>query len=377
MSKALAINLRRLRKIRNVTQLELARMAGISRNAYRSIETGISRPRTSTLHSIARTLKVSVFDLVIEIPSIRNLRFRAQHTLTARERAEREQIAVDVTRWLNDFNSIEEITNDRRPYQFDGISFEREYPVDTAARARSVLKLDENDFINDICSLLEDAGIKIRPMSTSLKRFFGLSVGIQDGGPAIAVNTDSSIPVERQIFATALEFGHLLLHPDSYKSDQVEEDEQQEAEASMFASYFLMPQSHFEKEWSEGRGIHWVDSVLHIKRLFKVSYKTVLNRIVEEGIVDSDICQEFVHSYNIRYNKNLIFKEKPEAYLTRSEEPSLLDRADFVEDRLARLVINALYDRLISFSRAAEILHISVREIRERVVEWGMFNEDQ
>lgn len=377
MNKALAINLRRLRKIKSITQLELANMAGISRNAYRSIETGNSKPRTSTLHSIARTLKVSVFDLVIEVPSIRNLRFRAQHTLTTRERAEREQIAVDVARWLSDFNSIEEITNDRRPYQFDGLSFEKEYPVDAAAQARSILKLDENDFINDICSLLENAGIKIRPMSSSLKRFFGLSVGIQDGGPAIVVNIDGSIPVERQIFTTAIEFGHLLLHPDSYRSDQVEEDEQQDAEASMFASYFVMPQSHFEKEWSEGRGTNWVDSVLHIKRLFKVSYKTVLNRLIEEGIAEDDICQEFVHSYNIRHNKNLIFKEKPEAYLTRSEEPSLLDRADFVEDRLARLVINALYDRLISFSRAAEILHISVREIRERVVERGMFNEEQ
>lgn len=41
---------------------------------------------------------------------------------------------------------------------------------------------------------------------------FGLSVGVVDGGPAIIVNDDSGIAIERQIFTMAHELGHLLLH---------------------------------------------------------------------------------------------------------------------------------------------------------------------
>jgi len=377
MNNALSINLRRLRKLNKFNQSELADLASISRNAYRSIETGKSEPRSSTLHSIAKALGVPVFDLLAEVPAIGSLRFRAQRTMTAWEMAEREQIAVDVARWLDDFNDIEKINSDRIAFIFEDSSFEKECPESAAARAREALELDGNDCINDICSLLEGTGIKIRLMSSNLKKFFGLSVGAGDGGPAIAVNTERSIPVERQIFTTAHEFGHLLLHPDSYRTEEVKEDDQQENEANMFASYFLMPQEHFAREWSNSRGMHWVDSVLHIKRLFNVSYKTVLYRLVDKDITDSDIYWKFTSAYDRRYNKKLTFKEEPETYLTRGEEPVLLDSLDFVEDRLARLVMNALDDELISMSRAAEILNISVSKMRERVVEWGMFDNDR
>ena len=377
MNNALAINLRRLRKLKKINQSELAEMAGISRNAYRSIETGKSEPRSSTLHSIARALGVTVFDLLAEIPTIRSLRFRAQLTMTAWERAEREQIAVDVARWLDDFNDIEKINGDHTAFMFEGMPFEGEYPESAAARAREALRLDEDEYINDICSLLEKAGIKIRLMSSNLKKFFGLSVGAGDGGPAIAVNTDGSIPVERQIFTTAHEFGHLLLHSDSYRTEEVEEDDQQENDAILFASFFIIAQANFAWQWSDSRGMLCVYSVLIIKRLFNVSYKTVLYRLVDEGITDIDIYWKFTSAYERRYDRKLTFKEEPEIYLTRGEEPLLMDRLDFVEDRLARLVMNALDDELISMSRAAEILNISVSEMRERVVEWEMFDIDR
>ena len=109
------------------------------------------------------------------------------------------------------------------------------------------------------------------------------SVSSADGGTAIAVNTDESIPIERQIFTAAHELGHLLLHSESYEADQAEEDAQQESEASMFASHFLMPDRGFEQVWSDSRGLPWVQSVLHAKRVFRVSYKTVLRRLIEEG----------------------------------------------------------------------------------------------
>jgi hypothetical protein len=205
-------------------------------------------------------------------------------------------------------------------------------------------------------------------------RFFGLSVGPVDGGPAIAVNTEESIPIERQIFTAAHELGHLLLHSASYDADQAEEDAQQESEASMFASHFLMPNGGFRQAWSDSRGSDWVQSVLHTKRIFRVSYKTVLRRLIEEGATDDGIYEKFSFAYGSLYNKQLKFKEEPDAYVASRDEPSQLQRPDFIADRLGRLVMDALEKDLVTASRAAEILGISVSKVRERVEEWGVFD---
>lgn len=372
MSNPISINLRRLRKMKDLTQAQLAENAGISRNAYRSIETGGSTPRASTLESIARALKVSVFDLTAEVPRLNALRFRSLKSLTASERAEREQIKVDVATWLSDFNEVEELVGDRIPYRFQDLNHPSS-PEDAASEARRLLELEGGECVPDICSLLENSGIKVHLLNSHLKNFFGLSVGPEDGGPAIAVNIEDRITVERRIFTAAHELGHLILHMESYYSDQDEEDDLQENEADIFASYFLMPRDRFGAVWSEGRGLDWIDNVLHTKRRFHVSYKTVLKRLIDEFDVDNTIYREFSQQYRKRHGKRLAFREEPESYVASKDEPNLLDSIDFIEDRLSRLVRDALEKELISIGRAAEILNISVSAMKERAEEWEIF----
>lgn len=372
MSNNLAINLRRVRKSKKLTQQQLAEKANISRNAYRSIESGTAEPRVSNLNSIARALQVSVFDLTADVPKLKALRFRPLKSLTATERAEMDQIKVDVANWLNDFNELERLLKKPNPYRFKKIDLAGTDPKKAASEARKVLDIEDCENIGNICSLFESAGIKMMLLISRLKGFFGLSVGLDDGGPAIVVNTDSSIPVERQIFSAVYELGHLLLHIASYRNDQIDEDKKQERDASIFASYFLMPQRYFEDIWTECRGLHWVDRVLYTKRRFQVSYKTVLKRLIDEGVVDEDIHRKFFKAYNERYDKRLVFKEEPEPYVTSKDEPAFLNRIDFIEDHLSRLVREALEKSAISMSRAAEILNISSEEMRERVEEWEM-----
>ncbi len=374
MNTAISINLRRIRKMRKLSQQELADMADISRNAYRSIETGISQPRGSNLSALARALGVSVFMLTEEIPRLQSLRFRTLHTLSIPQRAEREQVVADVAIWLRNFNELEEVLNERKPYAFGERTFVGAEPKLAASEARTMIGLESDECIADICELLDGAGIKLLLMHSALERFFGLSVGPADGGPAIAVNTEESIPIERQIFTAAHELGHLLLHSQSYGADQGEEDERQESEASMFASHFLMPGRGFERVWSDGKGLPWVQSVLHAKRVFRVSYKTVLRRLIEEGATDEGIYEKFSFAYGSLYNKQLKFKEEPDGYAALRDEPSQLQRPDFIADRLGHLVMEALEKDLITASRAAEILGISVSKVRERVEEWGVFD---
>ncbi len=263
--------------------------------------------------------------------------------------------------------------DERLPYQLKSIESRKIAPEEAADEARENLELPCEKCIPDICELLEKAGVKIFLIESRLNKFFGLSVGEPDKGPAIAVNTDDSIPVERRIFTAAHELGHIILHGDSYVSDQLWENKEQEDEANRFAGYFLMPQESFNIIWDENRGLHWVDSVLHTKRRFRVSYKTVLKRLIDMGLTDRGIYKKFNNSYRLRYNKILKYKEEPDLPEKKSEEPSRLDNADFMEDRLNRLVRDAVEKDLIGISRAAEILNISIVEMRELIREWEMF----
>lgn len=198
--------------------------------------------------------------------------------------------------------------------------------------------------------------------------FFGLSVGEEDGGPAVVVNVWERISVERRIFSAAHELGHLMLHPDAYDVNQVEESKVEEHEADRFAGHFLMPDEGFRKEWNEAAGLHFVDRVFKVKRIFRVSYKTVLSRLIEYGDADSSIWKKFNIAYQRRFNRRLSFKEKPMGM--DAAEPFGMQRFDFFEDRFSRLTREAVEKDKISLSRGAEMLRIGIEEMQELLKDW-------
>ena len=251
-------------------------------------------------------------------------------------------------------------------------------PVDVARAARSRAGLGSDEPVRDICGLLEENGVKLLLLEKQRDSFFGLSVGEDDGGPAVVVNTWDRISVERWIFTAAHELGHLLLHPAEYRRDATDLPEQTEREADTFASHFLMPESAFAKEWNVTRGHSLLVRVLKVKRIFRVSYKTVLYRLVQSERQTADVWRAFQRQHHQQFGNTLRNTEEPFA-LTRSEfawqwrrsgEPERLSSHDFVEDRLAWLVRKAVEREHISVGRAAEILGLSRDEMRKRTAQW-------
>jgi Zn-dependent peptidase ImmA (M78 family) len=272
---------------------------------------------------------------------------------------------VRVARWLKDFNELEQLLNGSVTYKLADVARQlrdlpRRDPCAAAALARAALGLVPDEPVRDICGLLEAAGIKVYLLESDLDGFFGLSVAEADGGPAVAVNVADRVTVERRIFTAAHELGHLLLHPGAYDTGQVDEDEDEEREADLFAGHFLMPQEAFAKQWRETAGLPLVERALHVKRLFRVSYKTVLHRLIELGQTTDRIWMHFAAEYKRRYRKSL----------GRKEEPVPLVPEDFVEDRLSRMVRDAVERQEVSLNRAAEILGVDLQTMRERVASW-------
>lgn len=378
---AIATNLRRLRAAKGWTQEQAARSAGISKSAYRNIESRRAVPRVDTLQQLAEALGVEIQDLVSPVPELRRVRFRSFKRLKTRA-----QVLALVGRWLADFNSLEELLGERVSCGLvtdQGTGRRRRTDVSpqrVAAEARQRMGLGPSEPVRDICGLLEAHGIKVFPMRVASDAFFGLSVAEADGGPAVAVNTWERISVERWIFTAAHELGHLLLHLEDYDVENHDEERRQEKEANLFASYFLMPEEVFQREWTETYGMAFVDRVLKVKRIFRVSYRTVLYRL-SEAFPGPELWKRFQVDVLRRSGKTLLKDDEPEALAAdafrasfpedrRAGEPAELSPQDFVEDRLSFLVRKAVEKDEISLSRGAEILGLSLGEMRQLASSW-------
>lgn len=292
----------------------------------------------------------------------------------------REQILVEVGRRLRDFNELEEILSDRIEPRLVPINSSLP-PADAAGSTRELFHLSPGEPVRDICGLLEANGIKVLPLRVASDAFFGLSVAAADGGPAVAVNVWERISVERWIFTAAHELAHLVLHLEDYDVVEKEEEKRQEREANLFASHFLMPQAVFAKEWEETRGMALFDRVLKVKRMFRVSYRTVLYRLSETGAYGSEIWRRFQSEAKRRTGRTLLKDDEPEALAvdafrasfpepSRAAEPEDLSPADFMEDRLFQLVRRAVEGDEITLARGAEVLGLPLEEMRQLSASW-------
>ncbi len=380
MNQNLASNLTYFRQMHELSQKDVAEKAGLSLPGYRALETGRSTPRSATLARLAKVYSIQATDLLAHRTSLTSVRFRSKGVVRRRE-----QILFKTQKWLEAFHALEEAVGDRSISKVNSLQdiaqSYRKRPEEAARHIRASLGLGQDETIRDVAGLVEHAGVKVFQCPLDSTMFFGLAVGVEGGGPAIVVNTNTKITVERWIFTVAHEFGHLLLHSDSFKVSEVDEIEDQEREADAFAGLFLMPDGVFSKEWDGSEGLPFLDRVLKVKRIFRVSYMTVLYRLVKTGRAEASAWDDFRAKYKARVGQSLGPADEPgpleaegfrlgQPPIRRSAEPAQLDDADFVEDQFARLIRRAFLEEKISLGRAAELLDVPLVEMRSRAAEW-------
>lgn len=373
-------NLKRIRGARRLSQQRLADLSELSLSAYKNIEQGKTEPRVNSLHKISAALNVPLAELLTPVVELRHVHFRSKKKLRTRG-----QILADVGRWLSDYNELEEILQERSAFKLEGLARELhdgpERAVSAARLARQRLGIGPDEPIRDICGLLESAGVKVFLMQIASDAFFGLSIAPADNGPAVAVNTWERITVERWIFSAAHELGHLILHLDDFRTDAMDEDKEQEREADAFAAQFLMPDPVFRREWDEAYGLGMVARVIKVKRMFRVSYRTVLSRLAPRYRGGGTIWARFQREYKKRHGRTLTRSDEPdrvgdEAFhggtpaTLRGGEPESLSDADFTEDRLPRLIRRAIETEEISLGRGAEIMGVPLGRMRKRAAAW-------
>lgn len=389
-SSNLSANLRRLRLSKELSQEALAVRAGLTRVAYTRIETGQAQPRGATVGALARALVVPLSDLLAKPVELTGVRFRSFKRLRTRE-----AILHSVSRRLHDLAELEEVLDERSEFDVQDLQLTGSGPSKAVKAAHAVrvrFGLSDTEPLRDIFGLAESHGATVLTLPIDSESFFGLSIAPDADrrrGAVIVVNVAPHISVERCLFSAAHELGHLVLHHQDYRQDEVDENKAHEKEADTFAAHLLMPQAAFEREWAKYSGLRFVERVLAVKAWFGVSYKTVLYRLYELGRRNAFV--EFQAAYARDNGKGLKAAEEPAA-MERSKirgashgraaapEPvedfagdelrSLRSRSLFVEPRVHRLVRGAVEAKAISLSRAAEILGISLVEMRSLANAW-------
>jgi Zn-dependent peptidase ImmA (M78 family)/DNA-binding XRE family transcriptional regulator len=380
----LAANLKRIRNAKGLTQDDLAQKAGISRAAYRNIESGSSVPRANTLQNLALALDVRIEALVQPVPVLDRVRFRTHGKLK-----HRDHILAGVAKKLEDMSELREMLGEKKISRFlvalkkaKGIKD----PEESAKFIRGEFGLDLTEPIYDICGLLEARGVIILTVKEPTDAFLGLAIYDKKYGAAIVVNTWDKISVEQWIFSLAHELGHLLLHLDGFDEKNTEEDISEEAEANKFASYFLIPEKALLRERKRTYGMAFFDRIIKIKRKFNVSYKAIIFRMCGDSKFYTRIRKQFEEEYQGKYNRELIYSDEPEsltdeifwANLSKNArnnpEPESLSPGDFSELHLKALVRNAIEKGLISMSRGAEILDLPLQKMRNLALSWSQIN---
>jgi Zn-dependent peptidase ImmA (M78 family) len=162
--------------------------------------------------------------------------------------------------------------------------------------------------------------------------------------PVIVVNEHDT--GERQRFTLAHELGHLVLDGlDGAKGERL---------AHRFAGAFLMPAEMLWREVGKHRDSLSIGEFVELKALFKISIQAITYRLKDLQIIGEPLFKRLFYEFERRGWRKPPYAE-PGAI--KPERP----------DRFTRLCYRAVSEGLISESKAAELLAISVRELGRRL----------
>lgn len=204
------------------------------------------------------------------------------------------------------------------------------------------------DAIESLVEVLEDQGIKVGLVEAQAE-FDALTFEMEDKAPVIVVKRD--LPGDRQRFNLAHELGHLLLQP----GDRVDG----EKAAHRFAGAFLVPEQAARSELGNQRHTLGLYELHLLKHKYGLSMQGWIYRAKDLRIVSESAASQLFKQFRRRG----WYREEPGDPMPR-EEPG----------RMKRLVLRALAEDLISQSRAAELLGVSlVRFTEEEAKQHGGF----
>jgi Zn-dependent peptidase ImmA (M78 family)/DNA-binding XRE family transcriptional regulator len=337
--------IRQIRLARGLSLRALAEKMGcVSAQAISNYETNKDTPGSSVLLSLADALGVSLADLFkrttvrLGEPAYRkcaSMSQRSRHALQSAVTLQVERhLEVEAIFSLDAHRALELPSSFREPIARISDVEGRAYEL------RRHWGLADHP-IENLIEVLEDHGILVVCVSEDSK-FDGCTYPDAEI-PIIVVNDNK--PGDRFRFDLAHELAHLVLRfPDGWT------EKQQEKAAHRFAGAFLVPASRAIAELGESRARITVLELSELKLKYGMSVQAWLHRARDLGILSENAYRA-------------VWKMLSARGLAKRElgEPYPLERTS----RHRRLVARAYIDGMISESRAAELLGLSVSDLHQ------------
>jgi len=334
------------RKMAGMSMEALAQKAGaiVSKQAISKYEKGKINPGSEVLLALAKALDVKVdYFFRPATVAIAGIEFRKRSRLT---RKEEERIKFQTIDFIQKYLEIEEILNEapafKNPVPRNLIKSHED--IERAAlEIREKWKLG-NGPVPHLIELLEDNGFKIFEVEAE-EQFDGLSGFTENRAiPVIAVYKNGDLVRKR--FTIAHEMGHLLLDFSGIKNSSSEKL------CHAFAGALLLPQNVMIEELGRQRNKITEWELKKLKGIYGMSMQAIMARAYHLNIISENTWRQF----NIYVNKHGWRKSEPGDYVGK-------ERAN----RFKKLVMYAAAEQIISFSKAAEFLNISLAEFEKEV----------
>lgn len=352
MEKRLITFAKRLRQARIKAQLSMGALSEkmddiVSKQAISKYEQAKMMPNSTILIAMANALDVTIDyffrPFTFELDEFKVSFRKKSSSKASEEKALKVQIQDEVERYLE----TEEILQVESPsldvFQVPTLSTTKDM-IECAWKVRQSWELGRAPITN-VMELLERHGVKVL-MTEASEDFDGVSGIVNDNHPIIVLNS-SQRNIERRRLTSLHELAHLLFNHDF---DQNLTQHQKENLCNDFASEMLLPGSILTETFAGKDKISFTE-LIALDKTYGISVDAIIYKLHNMGIVGD----KRHRNYCIRKNMDQSFKKYVEGPYYQ-EESTL---------RFQTMVYDALSKQLISISKAASLLHVSVNEVRK------------
>jgi Zn-dependent peptidase ImmA (M78 family)/DNA-binding XRE family transcriptional regulator len=343
-----------LRKHSNISLQGLADQVEVSKAAIQQYENGSSIPSNHILKRIAAALGVDFWEF-FRIPqfniSIESVKFRDGSKLNSAVEEENE-VKKTVLSIVKNYLELESILEAKIKFEnpIEGFKVKNNNDVEKAVKkVRRKWKLG-NAPIDSLTELLEDKGIKIINLNRNTVSG-GLS-GLVGDIPLIVINNSDAHKREttRKRFTIAHELGHLLMKFDINNLT----DDLEEIFCNRFAAAFLLVDEVAFEKIGKNRTSISLGELKDLKETYGISIKAIIFRLSSLKLINDDIKDDIINSYELMYSGNENFGTYTKSY----EVPA----------RFEKLIRTALTENRIEKNKASELSGIPIDKLKELTI---------
>ena len=332
----------------------------VSTTAVERYENAVMFPENSSiLVTLAEALNTNVDNLT------RQFTIRIDKDFSFRKKSKLGKKRIDVVKMkvqqcIEKYVEIENITGDEPKFDafFNNIVVKKAEDARLVANElRKKWNLGDGPISQPIV-VLEEHGVKVIEVEEDPELFDGTST-IVEGLPVVVLNKcESFSPESKHTFSPErrnLTLFHELGHQIMNIPDDVS-DKEKENLCNVFANEMLIPSKTFLNIFGMRRQAITIVELKDVQRTFGISARALMMKAYQLGVINKSryvgFCIKMNDPANERLRKTLDGSSMPAEHTSRYE----------------RLVFRALSSETITTSKAAEMLDISVSELRDKLI---------